>query len=135
MTTIVARTLPDGTLVEVLPDGTTRPMLDPIDWGELEAMTEEEGLAAALSDPDAKPIVEGKIGNVRRGPPVGVVRLRLRLSREAFAERYHIPIELICAWEDQKIAPDDVAQAYLKAIAADPDGVARAVAPTPKAAE
>ena len=52
--TIIARMHKDGTVVEVLPDGNERP------FPELPRrhMTEEEILAAALSDPDAIPMTE-----------------------------------------------------------------------------
>jgi hypothetical protein len=51
--TIVARRLPDGTLVQVLPDGSTRPFpADGADWEALRRMTDGEINAAALSDPD-----------------------------------------------------------------------------------
>src|SRR5690625_7809016 len=53
-TTIRARLLPDGTVVQVLPDGTTRPFEDEdrTDWARLAAMTEEEIEATALAEPD-----------------------------------------------------------------------------------
>lgn len=135
MTTIVARRMPDGALVEVLPDGTTRPMHDPMDWAAADAMTEEEILAAALADPDARPIVERKVGALRRGPHPRFLRMKLRLSREEFASRYHFPLDVLLDWETHKSHPDEIARAYLKAIAADPDGVAKAVAEKPEAAE
>ena len=40
--TIVARRQTDGTLVQVLSDGSTRPLEDKTDWERLRAMTEEE---------------------------------------------------------------------------------------------
>ena len=46
--------LPDGTIVEVLPDGSTRPFETRTDWARLE--TEEEIEANALSDPDNPPL-------------------------------------------------------------------------------
>jgi hypothetical protein len=47
------RSLPDGTTVQVMLDGSTRPYVSPTktDWARLEAMTEEEIEANALSDP------------------------------------------------------------------------------------
>lgn len=46
-----AKLLPDGTVVEVLPDRSTRPMEDHTDWERVLAMTEEEIEANALADP------------------------------------------------------------------------------------
>ena len=54
--TIKARQMSDGTLVQLLPDGTTRPLPDPTDWAQVDAMTEEQVEAAALADPDARPM-------------------------------------------------------------------------------
>ena len=51
--TIVVRRLPDGTLLEVLPDGSTRTLPpDEADWTALSRMTDEEINEAALADPD-----------------------------------------------------------------------------------
>lgn len=135
MPTIVARCLPDGSLVEVLPDGTTRPLPDKTDWSRVDALTDEEITAAALADPDAQPLPEDWLARAHRGPHPGFLRRKLRLSREEFAARYHFPLDLLTEWEAHKSWPDEVARAYLKAIAADPEGVAKAVTPRPRAAE
>ena len=37
-----AKRLPDGTLVQILPDGTTRPLQDRTDLARLEATTDED---------------------------------------------------------------------------------------------
>ncbi|HEV2956555.1 MAG TPA: hypothetical protein VGX95_10585 [Xanthobacteraceae bacterium] len=65
--TIRAKRLPDGSLVQVLPDGTTRPFPpDQTDWTALRAMTEEEINAAALADPDNPPITPERQARLRR---------------------------------------------------------------------
>ena len=132
MTTIVARVLPDGSLVQVLDDGTTRPMHDPMDWAAVDALTEDEIMAAAMSDPDAQPLSEASLATAKRGPHPRFLRMKLRLSREEFAARYHFPLDVLIDWEIHKSHPDEIVRAYLKAIAADPDGVAKAVADTPR---
>ena len=132
MTTIVARVLEDGSLVEVLPDGTTRPMPDRMDWAAVDALTDEEIEAAARSDPDAQPLSEDWFKKAKRGPHPRFLRMKLRLSREEFAARYHFPLDVLIDWEIHKSHPDEIVRAYLKAIAADPDGVAKAVADTPR---
>ena len=58
--TTIAKRQDDGSLVEVMPDGTTRPLADRTDWQRLRDMTDDEVEAAALSDPDA-----------HRSPPSG----------------------------------------------------------------
>ena len=135
MPTIVARQGADGTLVEVLPDGTTRSMTDPMDRAAARALTEVEIEAAALSDPDAQPLSDEALARASRGPHPRFVRMKLRLSREAFSACYHIPMDILLEWETRKTEPGEVVRAYMKAIAADPDGVASALAAKPRAAE
>ena len=135
MATIVSRRLSDGTFVEVLPDGTTRPWVERTDWASFDALTEEQIMAAAMSDPDAQPISEGAPRRTWRGLLPFILINRLGLTVDKFAARYQVPVDLVTAWYTSKIWPDAVASAYLKAIAADPDGVARAVAGRKEAAE
>jgi hypothetical protein len=61
------------------------------------------------------------------------LRRRLKLTVEAFAERYDIPADLVRAWEAGTATPDAVADAYLRAIAARPDEVALSVRRWPAA--
>ncbi len=135
MNTIVARVLPDGSLVRVLPDGTTQPIEDATDWTTADKLTDEEIEAAASVDPDAQPIGIEALARAVRGPHPRFVRMRLKLSQDEFCERYLIPLEVLKDWESHKSHPDEIATAYLKAIIADPKGVAAAVAPKPRAAE
>jgi putative transcriptional regulator len=95
------------------------------DWVALAAMTDEEVLAAALSDPDAQPSPEGS----KMHPMALAKRLRfnLVLSQEDFADRYHIPLATLKAWERHELETDPVALAFLHTIAIDPEGVARAL--------
>jgi putative transcriptional regulator len=61
-------------------------------------------------------------------PQVKVIRRALRLTQEAFAERYHIPLGTLRDWEQGRSQPDAPARAYLKVIATDPQGTAAALA-------
>lgn len=54
--TTIARRQSDGSLVEVLPDGSMRLFADETDWQRPRAMTDAEVEAAASSDPDAQPL-------------------------------------------------------------------------------
>ncbi len=132
MTIIVARALPDGSLVQVLPDGTTKPLPDRTDWAAFHAMSDEEREAAALSDPDAQPLSEDALARARQGPPPRIVRFRLKLSREDFCARYQIPMNDLVAWETRKADPGPAIRAYMKLIMKDPDGVARDLAVRPQ---
>jgi hypothetical protein len=51
-TTITARQLPNGKVVEVLADGSTKPLQGETDWKKVKAMTDEEIALAAIADPD-----------------------------------------------------------------------------------
>jgi putative transcriptional regulator len=130
--TIVARRLPDGTLVQVLPDGSTRPLEDKTDWKRLRAMTEEEVHTAAVADPDAQPLSSADLERMKRVPRVKTLRRALRLTQEEFAIRYHIPLGTLRDWEQGRCEPDQPARAYLTVIARDPQGVMRALEHAPK---
>ena len=126
--TIIAKVMADGTLVQVLPDGTTRPLPDRTDWLRLDAMTEEEIHAAAMADPDARPMTPEEMAKARRVPRVKTLRRALGLTQEEFAARYHIPLGTLRDWEQGRTEPDQPARAYLKVIASNPDWVFRALA-------
>jgi putative transcriptional regulator len=125
--TIVARRQTNGTLVEVLPDGSTRLLEDKTDWNRLRAMSEEEVHAAALADPDAQPLTDADLARMKRVPRIKTLRRALRLTQEEFAARYHIPLGTLRDWEQGRCEPDQPARAYLTVIARDPDGVVRAL--------
>jgi putative transcriptional regulator len=125
--TIVAKRRSDGTLVQVLPDGATRPLEDKTDWPALRKMTEEEVQAAALADPDAQPLTDETAARMRRVPRARTLRRALGLTQEEFAARYQIPIGTLRDWEQGRTEPDQPARAYLKAIAGNPDAVREAL--------
>ena len=63
---IRARRLPDRTIVQVMPDGSTRPLKSQTDWTRLAAMTEAEIEANAESDQDNPPLTPAEL---ERMPP------------------------------------------------------------------
>ena len=131
--TIVARRLPDGSLVQVLPDGTTRPFPpDETNWAALRAMTDEEIEAAALADPDNPPLTPERQARLRPVPQVKVMRRALHLTQEEFASRFRIPLGTLRDWEQGKSEPDQAACAYLTVIARDPEAVRRALDAAPR---
>jgi hypothetical protein len=79
---VSVRRLCDGTVVEELPDGTTRPIEDRTDWARLEAMTEEEIEANALADPDNPPLTIEELNRMRPVPNPRRIRERLGLHPE-----------------------------------------------------
>ena len=126
--TIVAKRQSDGKLVQVLSDGSTRPLKDKTDWARLRAMTNEEVTAAAMGDPDARPMTPEQLRAARRVPRTKTLRRALALTQEEFALRYHIPLGTLRDWEQGRCDPDQPARAYLTVIAHDPEGVKRALA-------
>lgn len=125
--TITARLRPDGTVVEVLDNGTERLFPDK----PIREMTDEEVCAAALSDPDAQPLTEKDFARMKHTPRAKIIRRALRLTQEEFASRFHIPLGTLRDWEQGRCEPDQTAQAYLWVIANDPEAVERALQPKP----
>jgi DNA-binding transcriptional regulator YiaG len=87
--------------------GTTRVSVKPgeklplgnTDWARLDAMTDEEVRAAALSDPDAQPLGPERLARTRRVSRVKVLRQRLAMTQAEFAEAFHLPITTLRDWE------------------------------------
>ncbi len=122
-TIITAKMHKDGTVVEVLPDGSERPFPEQ----PMRSMTEEEIHAAALSDPDAQPLTDADLARMKRVSRVKIIRRALRLTQEEFAARYHIPLGTLRDWEQGRSEPDQTAKAYLKAIAVNPEAIYQAL--------
>ena len=95
------------------------------DWAALDAMTDEERHAAALSDPDAQPTTEADWAPKHRVPRTITLRRAFKLTQEQFAEQFGIPIGTLRDWEQRRKEPDAAARAYLRVIAAEPDMVRR----------
>lgn len=100
---------------------------DKTDWSYLDTMTDEEAEANALSDPDNPPITEEQIRSAPRMPRVKLIRRALGLTQEEFSARYRIPLGTLRDWEQGRSEPDQPARAYLKVIAVDPEGTAKAL--------
>jgi putative transcriptional regulator len=127
-TMIRVRKEPDGNLVQVLADGTTRPIEDRTDWAALAAMTEEEIEANALSDPDNPPLTDEELAQMHRVVSLRKIRTRLNLTQEQFAEQFHLPLGTIRDWEQGKKYPDSAARALLRVIERNPEAVIEALA-------
>lgn len=123
------RSLPDGTLLEVMSDGSTRPYKSPnkTDWARLAAMTEEEIEANALADPDNPPLTDEELARMRPVPHPRRIRERLKLTQEQFAEQFEIPLGTLRDWEQDVSLPDTSARTLLRIIEQDPDAVRNAL--------
>ena len=95
-------------------------------------MTEEQRQAAAMTDPDCKPITEGDLPRMSRVPQVRTIRRALKLSQEEFAAHFHIPIGTLRDWEQGRKEPDAAAKAFLRVIAREPNTVRKALLPAAK---
>ena len=108
---------------EVLPRGDT-------DWAKLDAMSDEDVMAAALSDPDAQPLKPEELAQMRRVSRVKALRERLGMTQETFAEAFRLPIEMLREWEQLRSRLDAAARALLLAIDRDPEAMKRLLAET-----
>ena len=110
------------------------------DWDQLEAMSDEEVVGAALADPDAQPLTEAQSANMRRAEPapdvqapgvqapgVQASRSRLGMTQRQFARTYRLPIGTVRDWEQGRSRPDAPAQALLRVIEREPDAARRAL--------
>jgi putative transcriptional regulator len=90
-------------------------------------MTEEQRNAAAMADPDARPMSDAEWKRARRVPRAWIIRRALKLSQAEFAARFHIPIGTLRDWEQGRKEPDAAAKAYLRVIACEPELVSKAL--------
>ena len=127
-TDTIVRMHRDGTLHRVMPDGTEVPMPDP---GPLAPQMEAEIHAAAMRDPDGRPMTDEEFARMKRVPRAKTLRRALGLTQEEFAARFQIPLGTLRDWEQGRAEPDQPARAYLKVIAFDAQTVQRALAATP----
>jgi putative transcriptional regulator len=109
-----------------------RPGIDPkpesqTDWVRVDAMTDDEVEAAALSDPDAQPMTDEELAQCFRPGALRLVRDRLGLSKEDFADRFRIDLETLTQWEEGRAVPESMARAYLRVIERNPEAVLAAL--------
>ena len=103
---------------EVPPRGAT-------DWARVNAMTDEEVLAAARADPDAQPLDSEALAKMRRVSPVKALRQRLGMTQVEFAEAFRLPVSTLRDWEQHRSTPDAPARALLRAIDREPETMRR----------
>jgi putative transcriptional regulator len=116
-------------VVEILDDGSERPFPKTA----MRPMTEEEVHAAAMADPDARPMTPEERAKARLVPRVRTLRRALGLTQEEFAARYRIPLGTLRDWEQGRTEPDQPARAYLRVIASNPEGVWKSLKEGPRA--
>jgi putative transcriptional regulator len=97
-------------------------------WARLGALTDEEVMAAARSDPDAQLLNSEQLATMRRVSRVKVLRQRLGMTQAEFAQAFHLPITTLRDWEQRRSTPDAPARALLLAIERDPEVMRRLLA-------
>jgi putative transcriptional regulator len=113
---------PDRTLERKTPGG----------WEAIDIPVQLPGAAdQPAHDPDNMPLTEADFAKMKRVPRAKTLRRALLLTQEEFAAKYHIPIGTLRDWEQGRTEPDAPARAYLKVIAADPDGIEKSLARKP----
>ena len=98
-----------------------------IDWSRADAMTARQRRAAAMADPDNRPMTDAEWAAAPRIPQVSVIRRALKLSQEEFAGAFQIQIGTLRDWEQRRKEPDAAARAYLRVIAREPETVRKAL--------
>lgn len=118
----------EGSYARVLRDGGTRRYAahDP-DFRKLDRLSDAELTARALADPDNPPLDDATLRRMAVAGRVKAIRVRAKLSQDAFARRYGIPVGTLRDWEYGRRMPDAAALTLLKVIDRDPKTVARAV--------
>src|SRR5215472_12175901 len=79
------------------------------DWSRADAMTDAEVHAAAMRDPDARPMTDQEFANAQPVPRARTLRQALGVTQEGFAARFQIPLNVLRDWEQGRAEPDQIA--------------------------
>jgi putative transcriptional regulator len=93
----------------------------------LEAMSDDEITAAALSDADNPPLTSRELARVAVARRVSVVRARSGLSQAEFARAFRINVARLRDLEQGRTCADSALLAYLTVIDRAPDVVRQAL--------
>jgi putative transcriptional regulator len=95
----------------------------------LDAMTDEEITAAALSDPDAQPWTDEQLTKAKPAwsARIKIARLKLKMSQSTFAEAFGFPLRTLQEWEQGRAEPPEAIRSYLRVIEREPEAVMRAL--------
>ena len=106
-------------------DPTNPPTMSAEDFARLDAMTEEEIEANALSDPDNPPLTDDALDRMRAIGLIRRARSMTGMSQPQFAKAYRFSLGRLRDLEQGRTTPDSAVLAYLELIRRDPDGVRR----------
>lgn len=115
-------------MVRLTTDLDSLPVLSPEDLARVDAMTDAEITAAALSDPDNPPLTEDELARVGAARRIQAIRKRTGLSQAQFAAEYRINVGRLRDLEQARTRADSALLAYLTVIEREPEMVKRALA-------
>ena len=110
-------------IVRYTPDPDHPFQLTPEQRARLDAMTDEELTANALSDPDNPPLTDEELDRGLAGRSVRIAREKTGLSQPAFAKAFRINLARVRDLEQGRHQPDSALLAYLGLIEQDPEWV------------
>ncbi len=119
--------LADGRVFQEHDDGSRTQLFGKSDRARLDAMTEEEIEANALSDPDNPPWTDEELARLRPVPSAKRIRAKLHLTQEQFAGSFNLPLGTVRDWELGRREPDTAAKNFLRVIEHNPDAVIEAL--------
>jgi putative transcriptional regulator len=111
-------------------DPANPPKLTASALADLDAMTDADITAAALSDPDNPPWTPDEQARIAAARRVQAIRRQTGLSQARFAAEYRINIGRLRDLEQGRTKADSALLAYLTVIEREPEVVRRALAAT-----
>ena len=103
------------------------PVLTAEQAARLDAMSDAEITAAAITDADNPPLTADEMARLEAASVVRRVRARTGLSQDRFAKRYRISVGRLRDLEQGRTKADSALLAYLAVIDREPDAVNRAL--------
>ncbi len=97
----------------------------------LDAMTDDEVMAAALDDPDCPPMTEEQLSRMKRVTVARSARWRSGMTQSAFAETFGFTVEHLRDLEKGRTQPDPATESYLRLIQLDAQAVLEMLSRTP----
>lgn len=85
------------------------------------------GIPADPNDPEDFDVSVAGVERAHMGRRIRILRNRLSLSQQEFAEAYGIPLNSIRQYEIGRYMPPPAVRAYLKVIEAEPEKVRRVI--------
>lgn len=103
------------------------PKLTATEAARLDAMSDAEVTAAALTDPDNVPLSNDELMRMETSLSVRRARQRTGLSQTGFARAFHINVARLRDLEQGRTRADSALLAYLAVIEREPEAVRRAL--------